>query len=873
MKFLKWLGIILLIIALSLWGTKIYLKDKYKDAVLNYVLDEVSHIISSRIDVGDFDFEVFKKFPYATIIFENIYVDGAEVPGLPADTLFQFEKIYFHINVLDILKENFVIQKLGFEHGIVNIQTNKAGQSNLEIFRNINTEESEHATDFILGLDEVDVVDVILNYQDRKNSVHLNLNSSESAFSGMFFSENFSLDLNLKGFCEKLQFEELEYIIHKELHLKGALAVSETYNKYQVSKGSITLDRAINFKTSGWVTKSEINLLMNAESFALEKLFELLPEPFKEYTNLYKAKGSASLNASITGKYDMQHTPIAQGSFAVNKGQIKHQKNNYVLDKINSEGSFYINPNKEKTDKIEFTTFTAELNGNAFTAKGAASNRKLPHIVGEIEGVFDLPSLAFFTSFEELIFTSGSAKIRTAIDWEIQNVEKLNLIKDITEGKTVLEAQLENASFTVAENPNNFNQINGDLSLKNDKVWFKNLTGNAGKSAFNLSGQISNIWPYILEKNEGLILKAEGVLESLYLEDWLIVKADENKTFSIFPDKSSIQIAANINKFYFKDFQAEKLQGNLLIDSRGWRFERFKLKAFDGEAAGNVVFKPSNNKQYQFLLSANVLNANIKEILNQTNNLSQDFIHAENLEGLLSGKTQISCQLNENFEIQSNSLQAISELSIDNGRLLNYEPMQEIANYFSSNAILKKMFKADEMSKALNDISFSKLNNIIEISNETVTIPAMEIKSSYLNLNLMGEHKFSNEIDYHLAFNLNEFMLREKGNKETEFGSIESNETGGKRVFLKLEGTTDNFNVTLNKKAQKSALKENFKQAKSEINENLKNEFNPELKNEEADFNFEEKEESEPKSSPLKRKPKKSSTDKETDFDIEFDEI
>ena len=102
---------------------------------------------------------------------------------------------------------------------------------------------------------------------------------------------------------------------------------------------------------------------------------------------------------------------------------------------------------------------------------------------------------------------------------------------------------------------------------------------------------------------------------------------------------------------------------------------------------------------------------------------------------------------------------------IEDGRLVNYSPMQSLSSYL----------KVDD----LTDIRFATLHNQIDIANQVIYIPSMQIKSSALDLQLMGTHTFKNGLDYHFTIALadllaSKFKKRNKGyDNQAEFGPVE----------------------------------------------------------------------------------------------------
>jgi len=132
----------------------------------------------------------------------------------------------------------------------------------------------------------------------------------------------------------------------------------------------------------------------------------------------------------------------------------------------------------------------------------------------------------------------------------------------------------------------------------------------------------------------------------------------------------------------------------------------------------------------------------------------------------------------------------------------------------------------------LTDIRFATLHNQIDIANQVIYIPSMEIKSSALDLQLMGTHTFENGLDYHFTIALadliaSKFKKRNKGiDSQAEFGPVEDDGRGRTKVFVSLTGTVDKPIVKYDKKAMREKIASDMKGQKVELKQAFRKEFN-----------------------------------------------
>ena len=209
---------------------------------------------------------------------------------------------------------------------------------------------------------------------------------------------------------------------------------------------------------------------------------------------------------------------------------------------------------------------------------------------------------------------------------------------------------------------------------------------------------------------------------------------------------------------------------------------------------------------------------NVKTLFREFNNFGQDDLQDENLEGQISADVIFACTMKNNFDFDMNSIKTHADIMIENGRLVHFSPMLNLSSFL----------KVEDLA----DIRFETLHNQIDIANEVIYIPSMEIKSSALNLLLMGTHTFENGLDYHFTIALADLMaakfkLRNRGyDNQSEFGLVEDDGRGRTKVYVSLTGTVDKPIVKYDRKAMREKISNDLKSQKVELKQAFKKELN-----------------------------------------------
>ena len=177
----------------------------------------------------------------------------------------------------------------------------------------------------------------------------------------------------------------------------------------------------------------------------------------------------------------------------------------------------------------------------------------------------------------------------------------------------------------------------------------------------------------------------------------------------------------------------------------------------------------------------NLKNINIRNSFTSFNNFGQDFVKEEHIKGVGSAELSIESYWKPNYILDKKKLSISSSLSIEKGELIDFKPLESLSSYISLNE--------------LKHVKFSKLENNINVMDELIIIPTMEVKSSALSILLSGTHSFNQEIDYEITLLLSEILsknFRKENTNITEFGEEKKD---GKILILFISNEWDYLKI------------------------------------------------------------------------------
>jgi AsmA-like C-terminal region len=166
----------------------------------------------------------------------------------------------------------------------------------------------------------------------------------------------------------------------------------------------------------------------------------------------------------------------------------------------------------------------------------------------------------------------------------------------------------------------------------------------------------------------------------------------------------------------------------------------------------------------------------------------------------------------ENLNSDLTAFYAKGNVTIENGKLLKFDPLLALSKYIDINELV--------------DLRFSKMENTIEIKNQMIFIPNMHVSSNAIDMDLSGTHTFQNIVDYHIRVLLSDVLWKKsKRNSDSQFGDIENDGTGKSSLFIRMYGPADNPKFSLDKLMIKKKIKEDLQKEKSIVKDVLKEEF------------------------------------------------
>lgn len=817
MRLLKRILIVFSVLLVLILGSGIVISSIYEEDVKSYMLSKINERLNTRIDVKEINFSVLKKFPYASLEFNDVSADEV-TKNEKKGTLFSAQSVYLQFNIIDIINENYIIKKIHVENGLLNIKIDKKGNNNYQVWKEV---PDSSANDFNLALSSLQFTNFTLYTVNDYKNLDFSIEANSLHLSGDFSSVKYKLTTTADLFVH--QFNEGGQSVMKEKSIKvnTSFSVNQEQKLYEVENGELSIEN-LSFGLNGNIKETEnganFNLKINGNDIAIEDAFSLFPASQRAKLLTYKSKGVISFKSTIIGELSAQHTPGIEADFEIKNGTITEGNSNISLSNINTKGSFSNGKgNRINTTKLSLSEFNSVFGAGKIAGNYTITNFENPYIEFNSEANIDLNQARNFFRIDTLETATGQLQININYSGYIKELNNIQA-KDLQKLNASGNAQLKNADFKLVNHPVKFEQLNGVFQFNNNNIKIDSLNGKLNTNKFNIKGKFNNLLAFLFLENEpltvyGTIEASKLALDELLLRDETSIK-DSVYTLSI-PKNITFKCVTAIDTFTFRRFKATNVKGNLNISKGVLTASNVSFNALQGNIYNtNFVLDASENNRVTMTSSAQVDEIDMNQLFYEFENFGQEYFVQENIKGKATITIQFASLWDSHLTLNKDLLYVLADLSIKKGELIDYKPLLAMSKYI----------EVDE----LKHIKFNNLTTQIEIKNQLITIPKTFIRSSALDVDVAGTHSFDNEIDYQFRVLMSDVIWRKAKSKKkenTEFGYIEDDREGKMSLYLRMTGTVDDYKIGYDSKGVKEKWKQDLKEEKKTVKQLLNSEF------------------------------------------------
>ena len=745
----KWLKISLKIFAglvtlllLALIGSTVYISYN-KAKVLALVNTELKTNINGTIIIGDMEPEFFKGFPEISLRLKNVLIRDDRF-AQHHHTLLDAKDFAVSLDALPILRGAVKINHIAISNATVDIYTDSTGYSNTSVFGKGSKKKNSSSPGSSTELRKFSLTNVSFSVNNQKtkklfsyvvNDIHGKMYYPDSGWVA-----GFHLDVTAKN----MAFSTTHGSFIKGKDLEGDFTASENNGKITVNTDGLDIGDD-NFKInavfetakpqSSFVFRIVNNHILWRNAAAL------LSKNITIKLNMFDIDKPIAVTALISGSFEGGQDPYLYITAKV--------KNNTVtipgakLTDCSFDGIFTNNYQKDKgyTDDnsvIRLIGMNGVYNQLPFHIDtGSIINLNNPIATGNFRAAFPVRDLNGILGTKVARFGDGNAAINLRYKADIVNY-RLN--KPLVAGSITLK----NADLSYL--PANLTLKNSSLSLNfiGNNLLINNVRLQSGRSIVSMNGRVNNFLNLYYNAPEKIVLTWNIHSQQLYLGEFLGLLNDGGETPATLKSGNSgnaidqlsnmlrkgsaeLHIQAD-NAHYFK-FLATDVHADIITSPGGIALKNVGLKNAGGSLRLNGYI--TRGKAIKLALNTTISKVNVHEFFYDFNNFGlKDFTY-QNLEGLLSARTNITAGMTTKGTLIPRSINGTVDINLQQGALLNFKPLLGVGKFAFP-------------FRNLKNITIPNLDGHFKINGDQIEIAPMKISSSVLNIDVAGTYGLTN---------------------------------------------------------------------------------------------------------------------------------
>jgi len=739
----------LLIILLLVFVTLLVLPFAFEGKLTQIAKEEINKQINAKADFSKLSLSFISSFPKAKISLYDLTVVG--INEFDGDTLSYIENLSVKAGLMDVFKQPIEINSILLENVKVNALISEKGHVNWDIAKesnesdtsdNVGTEESSLG----LRLNNFRIENARILYQDEEANMSTLIDGLDFFMSGDLSADKSVLQTQSNINALSFTMDGMKYLNKSKVDIEAQIDADLAHSKYTFNNNRIRLND-LELVFDGWVSMPNEDIDMDL-SFQLKQndfkhLLSLVPVIYMNDFQDIQTDGKVRFNGNLKGVYNENRIPGFNIHLLVNNARFQYP------DLPSSVENILMNLHIENSDGVEDHTtldlkeFHMEMANNPFDMHMKVSTPVSdPNIDGKIVGKIDL------NTFKDLI-PDDDMKIGGLIDANLEMKGKMSSIENEQYEDFHAKGTFNMSDFKYKDSdfPQGIEISRAYAILSPQNIILNELKGKTGSSDFNMKGKVNHILGWYF--NEDLL---KGIFEfssnQIVLADFMGSENDEieKPAEETDQDLSVIEIPANIdfvllsqiNKLIYDSLEMDQLKGNITLKDSKASLNNVSMNMLGGSMKMNGFYSSQNIEKPEIDFDLNAQNINIKESFLAFNTIQKLAPIAKYAQGSISASIKMDALLQQNMEVDLNTLNSKGRLTSDNIRI-NSSPLLDQ---------LTSLIKSDKFK----NLALEKMNLSYEMKNGLLEVKPFDTKVGKSKMTFGGSQSLDQSIDYHMDF-------------------------------------------------------------------------------------------------------------------------
>ena len=763
-----------------------------QDRIIALFVQEVNHYLRTPVQVGKMEVSLLDQFPRVSITLHEVRVSGS----LAQDTvpLARARRLYCAFDAWDLWRGHYRIRAVTLTDGRVYVGHDAQGRPNYDVIR-YDTTSAPSDKPLAFGLENVHLERIHTTYNDQlrqqRYTVRVEDMQAELDVNDML------VDVTAEGdtYVEALQLGSDAYFRDKALRVTTRLRVDRAARLVTIQPSELKIGRAA-YGVVGRVSyqqATDLDVQLDGRNTDVQSVLALLPPRIANRLSAYRSRGDAYFGGTVRGTLAGKDNPRLDFKFGCRDASFYHPEYKQAVEHVFLTGTFSNGTSRSaRTSELDLRDVRGTLQGRPFNGSLRYSDFQDPRVVLNLNADLDVARVLQFYPVAAVRGGSGTAQLKVSFTGSLREFKANPATATV---QSAGELTLRGVQLRLREFTQPFSGLNGVFLLRRNDVAVSSFTGRVGASDFQMNGVFKNGLGWLLLPRQQLLVEADVKSRQLNFDQLLSLRTSAGTATSAasakssygfrFPPNLALDINMHAQRTRFRRFRGRDLRGTIRLQNQVLSAPSLSVAAAGGRASFRGTLDARNPDLLRLSSSTSCQQLPLDSLFYVFEDFGQQFITARHLRGTLTASAESDMYFSSNLDPLTDKLQAEVKVTVRNGELNNFMPLQKLS-----------MIAGRER---LRHLRFAQLTTPVYIQSRTVYLPEMEIRSNVKAASLVrvtGTHTFDQQMDYHLSIPILPGLLSRV---------VPNGSTAGPSLLLAIQGDENNFRVSYDRARAQAA--------------------------------------------------------------------
>jgi hypothetical protein len=764
---LRILAVLLALILLLFIGGWIYLKQ-HKKQVISFIESEAKKGLNGgEAHIGDINIGFNHTFPRIAFTIDSLTLRDSLWYQHHHD-LISVARAYATLDFFKLIFGKIRIGRVQLESPHFYIYTDSAGYTNTSIFKKNEPAKKDAPKNLDYPVLEIRNGVLVVDKKDNHKIFGFDIPRLVCQIHGHPDDENLNIDADLNCRVQRMVFNA-----DKGPFLEGKTVVGKfqfQFNKaskiLQFEKIHLAVDQQP-FIFAGKFFLAEVPapffLSWETNGLSFRKAASFLSENIRVKLNAYDISESIThLTGSMDNTEPEYKTPLIHLRLSVNNKTVTApgiSLSNASFTATFNNQEVKGQGHEDENTIMRFVPFSASYNNSVLHCDSIVIRNLIhPRIWLHVTSDFPLENMNNLLEGSSLAFNKGYGKINLLYDGSLEsNFDSLRTVTG--------NFNIDSGTMTYLPRNLQLSHVNGNIRFTGKDMIVDNLNLNVGNTDLLMNGSVKSLFYLINQKNKKLTLDWAIRSNKLNLNDFTnflkkkqAVSASKKKRplmsetlseITSLLESADIRLTMNAKQLIYKKFYADNLQADLDMDDNAINLRDIRLQHGGGSISIQGILR-NEVASNPFSFKAQLRNVNISKIFTAFNNFGLRTPTDKNIGGSMTADVTLQGGVTTHAQIIPEELKGFVKFNLQNGQLVDFEPVQKIS---------QTVFK----NRNFSDIQFADLHDLLEINGQNITVNRMEIRSTVLTMFVEGVYNMKTGPDLSIQVPLSNL----KANKDS----------------------------------------------------------------------------------------------------------